>query len=75
MGDRLRTQIREGDATDPVSQAIMQMGRLSFFPQFSVFPVLYLDPDLCVFQFKPLKTNVAVRRVLALPPVSSANGY
>lgn len=73
MGDRLRSQVAEADIQDPISKTIMQLGRASFFPQFATFPVLYLDQDFCVFKFPPLNTSIAVRRVLALPPVSSAN--
>lgn len=39
------------------------MGRALFLPQLSVFPVLYLDPEISVFQFPPLSSNIAVRRV------------
>jgi hypothetical protein len=45
---------------DPLVEAL---GRALFLPQFSVFPVLYLDAELSVFQFPPLSSNIAVRRV------------
>lgn len=45
---------------DPVVEGL---GRALFLPQLSVFPVLYLDPDLSVFQFPPLQSNIGVRRV------------
>eukprot|EP00798_Chlamydomonas_sp_ICE-L_P003394 gene3394-13434_t len=37
--------------------------RGAFFPQFAVFPVLYLDEDICVFNFPPLNSNIAVKRI------------
>ena len=40
------------------------LGRAGFFPQFAVFPVLYLDEDMAVFRFPPLNSNIAVRKVL-----------
>ena len=39
------------------------LGRAAFFPRFAKFPVLYLDEDLAVFQFPPLQSNIAVRRM------------
>eukprot|EP00897_Mesotaenium_endlicherianum_P004742 jgi/Mesen1/4296/ME000022S03585 len=47
-----------------VQRAINALGRASFFPQLAVFPVLYVDSEYAVFQFTPLHSNIAVRRVL-----------
>lgn len=37
--------------------------RSAFFPQLAVFPVMYLDSDLCVFKFTPLDSLIAVHKV------------
>eukprot|EP00877_Chromochloris_zofingiensis_P007624 jgi/Chrzof1/3114/Cz12g12150.t1 len=49
-------------------QMIGVLGRAAFLPQFAVFPVLYLDDQLAVFSFPPLKSNIAVRKVAAAAP-------
>eukprot|EP00741_Cyanophora_paradoxa_P020017 tig00021181_g19319.t1 len=56
-------------------------GRALFVPRFSYFPVLFLDEDLAVFEFKPLKSLLVVRReagqgsLAALPrPANPASG-
>lgn len=47
-----------------VDSAITALGRAAFFPQFAVFPVKYLDSDLAVFTFPPLRDSlIAVQRV------------
>lgn len=46
-----------------VDPLVESLGRALFLPQLSLFPVMYLDPELSVFQFKPLSSNIAVRRV------------
>lgn len=46
-----------------VDSLIGAAGRTAFFPQFAVFPVLYVDSDFAVFNFPPLNSNIAVRRV------------
>ncbi|GAQ86961.1 hypothetical protein KFL_003230060 [Klebsormidium nitens] len=38
-------------------------GRALFFPELSRFPVLYLDQDLVVFEFPPLRTKIAAARL------------
>ncbi|CAG9460263.1 unnamed protein product [Pedinophyceae sp. YPF-701] len=54
-------------ARSSADNVITQMGRLAFFPQFSKFPVLYLDDDICVFKFPPLDSAIACARIKALP--------
>lgn len=40
------------------------LGKAGFLPQFAVFPVKYLDSDLAVFTFPPLRDSlIAVRKV------------
>ncbi|KAI8468107.1 MAG: hypothetical protein J3K34DRAFT_21350 [Monoraphidium minutum] len=65
LGDTLRPALgRGGSAPPPWADALIEAaGRALFLPQLSVFPVLYLDADLAVFQFPPLSSNIAVRRV------------
>ena len=47
-----------------VDTAINAIGRAAFFPRFAVFPVKYLDTDLAVFSFPPLRDSlIAVKRV------------
>jgi hypothetical protein len=57
-----------------VDPLVETLGRALFVPQLSLFPVLYLDPQLSVFQFPPLSSNIAVRRVADAPPAASAAG-
>ena len=52
-----------GKEKGPLDSVITQMGRMGFFPALSVYPVLYLDEDLCVFKFVPLDSTIACRRV------------
>jgi len=61
----LRKDITQGIRRAPgtLDQVITQLGRLAFFPQLSVYPVLYLDADLCVFKFKPMESTIACRKV------------
>lgn len=40
-----------------------QVGRTFFFPQFAVFPVDYMDDELAVFEFPPLRSKIAIRRL------------
>eukprot|EP00793_Prasinoderma_coloniale_P004312 PRCOL_00000072-RA len=40
-----------------------QTGRAAFFPALSRFPVLYMDDRFAVFQFPPLRSNIAIVRV------------
>ena len=42
----------------PAKDWINHIGTLLFLPQFSVFPVSYLDDELCVFDFELLGTRV-----------------
>jgi hypothetical protein len=46
-----------------LTSAINSVGRAMFFPQLSLFPVLYLDQDIAVFEFPPLRTKIAVARL------------
>jgi hypothetical protein len=64
-GDNLRATLpaNGGGGGGGLEPLIESVGRAFFFPQLSVFPVLYLDQDLSVFQFTPLSSNIAVRRV------------
>ena len=42
---------------------VQALGKAAFFPQFAVFPVKYLDGDMAVFTFPPLKDSlIAVRK-------------
>lgn len=44
--------------------AVQAIGRAAFFPQFALFPVKYLDSDMAVFTFPPLRDSlIAVRKV------------
>ena len=44
--------------------AVQTIGRAAFFPQFALFPVRYLDSDMAVFTFPPLRDSlIAVRKV------------
>lgn len=47
-----------------VDRCVQVAGKAMFFDGLSVFPVLYLDDDLCVFQFKAAGTVVASQRVV-----------
>jgi len=51
-----------GSAQD---QSVSALGRLGFVPPLARFPVRYLDPDLSVFRFPPLRSDIAIRRVAA----------
>lgn len=42
---------------------VQAAGKAMFFEGLSVFPVRYLDDDLCVFEFKAAGTVVASIRV------------
>lgn len=54
-----------GDGTDsgPVDWFVQAAGKAMFFDGLSVFPVQYLDDDLCVFKFKAAGTVVAAQRI------------
>ena len=42
---------------------VQALGKAAFFPQFAVFPVKYLDGDMAVFTFPPLRDSlIAVRK-------------
>ena len=47
---------------------INSTGRTFFLSQFAVFPVLFFDKEagICVFQFPPLKSNIAAKLVRAV---------
>lgn len=46
-----------------VDSVVSTMGRTAFFPQLAVFPILYLDQDLCVFSFPLFSSKVAVQKI------------
>ena len=53
----------DGAESGPVDWFVQAAGKAMFFDGLSVFPVQYLDDDLCVFQFKAAGTVVAAQRV------------
>ncbi|KAG1656534.1 hypothetical protein FOA52_005560 [Chlamydomonas sp. UWO 241] len=62
----LRLELPAGDSgASTMDGVIGSLGRAAFFPQFAVFPVLYLDPEICVFKFPALESMIAVRKVPA----------
>lgn len=52
----------EESSFDKVIDAV---GKLGFIPQFSYFPVQYMDSEgqLAVFSFPPLNSNITIMRV------------
>ena len=46
----------------PAEAAVRAVGRAGFLPALSVFPVAFLDADLCVFSFPPLGVRIVARR-------------
>lgn len=46
---------------------IGSIGRAAFFSDLALFPVLYLDDDMAVFEFPPLKSKIACRKVMDQP--------
>ncbi|GAX77557.1 hypothetical protein CEUSTIGMA_g5001.t1 [Chlamydomonas eustigma] len=40
-----------------------KLGRGFFFPQLALFPIHYLDEELCVFEFPPLNSKIAVQKI------------
>lgn len=62
--DALRLDVPEDAGTsDTGDKVVGAIGRGAFFPQFAVFPVLYLDEDICVFKFPALNSIICCRRV------------
>lgn len=64
--DNLRGSIEapsSGAVQDRWDNLISWMGRLGFIRPLAIFPVLYLDEDLCVFRFPPLASNIAVTKL------------
>ena len=59
-GPRLELPPDGGSAWD---RAVGALGRASFVPPLARFPVRYLDPDLSVFRFPPLSSDIGIRRV------------
>lgn len=57
----------EGDGSgaggDILSWLVQAVGKALFVKDLSVFPVLYLDDDLCVFEFKAAGTVVVSERI------------
>ena len=41
---------------------VQNLGVAAFFKPLSTYPVLYLDSDLCVFEFPPLGVRIAAER-------------
>ncbi len=55
---------RDGPA-GALDAAVQILGKAGFLPQFALFPVRYLDSDMAVFTFPPLRHSlIAVRKVL-----------
>lgn len=52
-----------GRQSDFVDWSVQAAGKAMFFDGLSVFPVRYLDDDLCIFEFKAAGTVVASQRV------------
>ncbi|CAM9975587.1 unnamed protein product [Choristocarpus tenellus] len=48
---------------DTVGNLVQTLGSLLFFEGISVFPVVYLDEDLCVFEFSATGTLVVAQRL------------
>lgn len=48
---------------DFIDRFVQVAGQSMFFDGLSVFPVRYLDDDLCVFEFKAAGTVVASQRI------------
>ena len=46
-----------------VDNVISSLGKTAFFPQLAVFPILYIDPDFCVFSFPIMNSKIAVRKI------------
>ena len=53
------------DCVSAVDGAIDAIGRLGFLPSFAFFPVHFFDAKsgTCVFEFPPLRSNIAAKRV------------
>jgi hypothetical protein len=49
----------------PQAAAINAIGQLGFLPSLSRFPVRFMDAQagVCVFEFPPLQTVIAARRL------------
>lgn len=47
-----------------VDSVVSLLGKTAFFPQLAIFPILYLDQDLCVFSFPAMNSKIAVRKIL-----------
>lgn len=67
-GSEVESSLREGGAAssrgaDGVDRFVQVAGQSMFFDGLSVFPVRYLDDDLCVFEFKAAGTVVASQRI------------
>ncbi len=55
---------RAAGAAGVFDSAVQIIGKAAFFPQFSQFPVRYLDSNMAVFTFPPLRDSlIAVRKV------------
>lgn len=46
-----------------IDSVISTLGRSAFFPQLAIFPILYLDEDMCVFEFPVLSSKIGVRKI------------
>jgi len=63
-GESPRTELPRGKGST-WDRAVSALGRLGFIPPLARFPVRYLDPDLSVFHFPPLRSDIGIRRVAA----------
>ena len=61
--DDLREEL--GDDLTPLDAAVGFLGRAGFIPAFALFPVLAVTAEYAVFQFPPLRSNIAIRKVSA----------
>ncbi|CAN0436119.1 unnamed protein product, partial [Hapterophycus canaliculatus] len=52
-----------GTGASALDWFVQAAGKAMFFDGLSVFPVLYLDDDFCVFEFEAAGTVVASARV------------
>ena len=54
---------KKAGAKGLLDSMVQALGKAAFFPQFAVFPVKYLDGDMAIFTFPPLKDSlIAVRK-------------
>ncbi len=61
--DTLRQDIETSGSSATLDTWITRVGNATFFPSLALFPVLYLDSELCVFEFPFLSSKIAVRKI------------